>query len=895
MQQDVELNVRPGVRLDPIDEYLLPCVDREPLPWPETRPFHLDDCLARLATVGPYPQAKDWRSCVIKLGMSREEAIFWLHAIPQRQKQFTATVNFAHAGTIDWQERPTIEDTVERLTNKHGNSLTEFIAILATLYEPLEILQLAIEFMTLPTEERLWNANIIVQLIQGSWAVVRPYMTRNDLLQLENIVRPLAISEEWPTGYGNHTPIAHYLAAFVGLSEVLTPKLSALLHDTNSYPFARYYSPILALMGLEDRQLIFSLLQTVNPYLHNAIEVRACLAIMQDDPGMLAWLAYQLSETSDYYNLIAPQLLRITDPVIAVTIISMQMKGRYPDLTRQWLHVNVGSAVVGLLPHALGTTRKANAIVDYLRAVVKRGYSEVIERELAYVSAKVADRVRRVVLEQPTRIYTCFTDENRPDWLTHVLQHCPAHDHQTWIDISTLPPIIVNEHRLCDETVARMVDEVVMSAQGDKKSLFNDTPLTVAIAEHADPASTDAFALHLLERWGAERTPAEQQWILPAAARLGGPATMVKLGLFTRRWPGSGSHANIKKACQALALVGSAAAITQLLRLRQTHSNAQIRGQAETTLEQLAAQRHCTVSQLLLATVPTLGLPPESIPYSYGPRDFTMSLGDNLLPMALDLKGKRHHGLPTPRKSDDPILVNEARTAFQQTKSLAHEVLAMLRSEFELAMVFRQRWSRTDFEPWVVTHPVTSAVAQRLIWGCYSKDGRLETSFRLTAEAEIVDCSDNPLSLGDGPIGVVHPMELDAPTLSAWQQRALDYELVQPFEQLHRRTLRRDRPITQQLEGFHDKPIRFRNRSRELQQLCWSQSRTLCRQFNDVQVEVQFCSQGPDHAVLKEISFHRIVPAETKNRRSTHVPMPWDDVESVPASELFRDLSDWLL
>jgi len=60
-------------------------------------------------------------------------------------------------------------------------------------------------------------------------------------------------------------------------------------------------------------------------------------------------------------------------------------------------------------------------------------------------------------------------------------------------------------------------------------------------------------------------------------------------------------------------------------------------------------------------------------------------------------------------------------------------------------------------------------------------------TFRVAEDGTYADPKDATFTLPDGArIGVMHPLEVDAPTLARWGQTLSDYEVLQPFAQLGR-------------------------------------------------------------------------------------------------------------
>jgi hypothetical protein len=104
----------------------------------------------------------------------------------------------------------------------------------------------------------------------------------------------------------------------------------------------------------------------------------------------------------------------------------------------------------------------------------------------------------------------------------------------------------------------------------------------------------------------------------------------------------------------------------------------------------------------------------------------------------------------------------------------------------EEAMVTRRRWTGAEFRRLLVGHPLMQHLAQRLVWVTYPADGAAGTALRVAEDGSMADVDDEAFAVGDDDvIGVAHPLDLGA-DLPAWAALLIDYEILQPFPQLHR-------------------------------------------------------------------------------------------------------------
>ncbi len=107
---------------------------------------------------------------------------------------------------------------------------------------------------------------------------------------------------------------------------------------------------------------------------------------------------------------------------------------------------------------------------------------------------------------------------------------------------------------------------------------------------------------------------------------------------------------------------------------------------------------------------------------------------------------------------------------------------------FEEAMNQGFRWQTPEFLVHIVRTIGTRLVAQGLVWGVYDAKDRLQATFSITDEGTLVDPDDNPFTLEEEAIvGIAHPAEM-LELLPKWTAFFVDFEIVQPMEQINRLT-----------------------------------------------------------------------------------------------------------
>ncbi|REN19832.1 DUF4132 domain-containing protein, partial [Mycobacterium tuberculosis] len=72
----------------------------------------------------------------------------------------------------------------------------------------------------------------------------------------------------------------------------------------------------------------------------------------------------------------------------------------------------------------------------------------------------------------------------------------------------------------------------------------------------------------------------------------------------------------------------------------------------------------------------------------------------------------------------------------------------------------QRRWAPDEFMPFFANHPVLRVFSRPLVWGLFDVSGRLQGTFRITAEGELTDLHDDPLKLpDDARIGLPHALD----------------------------------------------------------------------------------------------------------------------------------------
>jgi hypothetical protein len=304
------------------------------------------------------------------------------------------------------------------------------------------------------------------------------------------------------------------------------------------------------------------------------------------------------------------------------------------------------------------------------------------------------------------------------------------------------------------------------------------------------PASLAEFAWDLCDAWIAAGAPGKDSWAFRTLGLLGNDETARRLIPRINDWAGApGTRGRAESALDLLAAIGTDVAL-MLLNTQATkgrHKRVQLR--AAGMISAVADARGLTLDELGDRLAPTLGLDePNAAVFDFGPRTFSLSFDESLKPVVRDARGLRLKDLPKPLKGDDAALTGPAAERFKQLKKDVRAIASLEITRLERAMRNARRWPLPEFRRFFLAHPLMRHLATRLAWATYD-GGALRQPFRVAEDWTLADAADEQLALPEAAqIGILHVLELDAPTKAQLGQLFGDYEILQPFKQLQRET-----------------------------------------------------------------------------------------------------------
>ncbi|WP_067833677.1 DUF4132 domain-containing protein [Actinomadura kijaniata] len=341
-----------------------------------------------------------------------------------------------------------------------------------------------------------------------------------------------------------------------------------------------------------------------------------------------------------------------------------------------------------------------------------------------------------------------------------------------WADPALLPQILTRGGgRALPENATRRLLNL----------LAGKAPDVAAVRGFCDRHSLAEFSWALFQCWYALGAPSRHNWALAQLGLIGDDTTVRRLSPLIRMWPGEGGSSRATAALDVLARIGSDVALTHLFELARRSGYKGLKTRALQKIDQIAAARGITPEALADRAVPDFGLDDQgTLVLDYGPRQFTVTFDQQLVPLVVEPNGRIRKSAPKPGPKDDPALAPAAHALFTGLRKDLRTIADQEIKRLELAMVNRREWTPGDFHALFVAHPLMGHITRRLVW---ITDGG--TAFRVAEDRTYADVNDDPFTPEpDARVGIAHPILLD--DLDAWAELFADYEILQPFEQLGR-------------------------------------------------------------------------------------------------------------
>lgn len=319
-------------------------------------------------------------------------------------------------------------------------------------------------------------------------------------------------------------------------------------------------------------------------------------------------------------------------------------------------------------------------------------------------------------------------------------------------------------------------------------------PGLLQIQQAVTPESLARLGRALLDWWEDNDAPGKERWMFVLQGLVGNDETARVLAGRARQWRAALNRVRAYDALEMLGRIGSDGALMQVQGFVVQQRHADLGQRAGRLLDEIAQARGLTPDELADRSVPDLGLDDAGVlTLDFGARRFVVRFNGQLEPDLRDAGGRVLKSLPKPNAGDDAVAAKAATELFKDLKKQLKSLSVLQLRRLEAAMCAQRRWSGEDFDRLLRRHPLLRHPVQRLVWGAFDAADGLLATFRVGADLSLADAQDAPVTVPPAArIGIVHPLRLSPSALAGFGQVFADYELLQPFEQLARRTWRLD-------------------------------------------------------------------------------------------------------
>ncbi len=819
---------------------------REILRREEVQPFDLNAAIAKIKKIrtSDYGWKWDWSDIGIPLKQSGEESKFWLMAMTRYRTEMlnyykTSPLNalaspqkltpsiFSQSLHTMLQDSQVIEELKPASlleacfsTDAHTYLPAETIIPLVNLFPTLEILK---KLQELTTQTPYIISKTYENFSKGLKSYILPYLSDFEIQEIRQHLSALD-GNSWTPDYYKPFPWDAYLASYLGWTDQADDWISQWEDDRYSREswHDHYHRPQWIILGLPNVDRISYQMRRLKLNLKTPDYLKAWIA--QTRYSELDLVCDSILNAGNKEDAI--ELMKafkcVQAPEASLYMLELMLSSKAPQVARQWLDENPDHTIAGLIPTATGKGKLAEAAIDFLCSMKRKGHAAYIQTCIDHESAEIAAKIRSTILDVEEKTYTPFDPQTTPEWLQQAVEQQPQKSSKkpSWnITPLDLPPIVIGTQCLNDAQVEQLLNTL-------RQSKLESLPtLVTSLKKNADRTALDTFSWKLFEAWLAEGAPSKENWAMTQIGLCGNDSSALKLAPMIRLWPGESQHQRAVLGLECLRSIGTDTALMQINSIAQKVKFKGIKQRAQECMEAIAQDRKMTRAELEDRIVPDCDLDGRgSRIFDFGPRQFQFVLSPELKPMLKDSDNKVKSDLPKPNAKDDLEKAEAAIADWKLLKKQINEIIKLQPARLEQAMVTGRRWNADEFEMLLVKHPLMTHLVQRMIWGSYDSAGQLLETFRVTEDQTYSNLKDELFQiLENRQVGIIHPLNLSESLRLAWGEVLSDYEIIQPFAQLSRSlyTLSTDEESMLEITRFNTIKIPIVALVRTLEKLSW--------------------------------------------------------------------------
>lgn len=794
-----------------------------PLPEVKKRPFDFDKLCEEFKSIDP--ELENWvshwnKKCPTPLHMTKEEGRFWIEVViagrerinewgPKRDKK----VEEKHAKILQ------VLKSCDFSKEKSAPELKEgFKLISATNFGLLPMKDTAKLLCAHWSNPKQIIDQALIMSPEPAFALMKvfrqyvmPALSTSELDELRAYVRSQLNPQKAMRAKPDECEwTAYTVAAFLHMADEVEKLVEVIPDGWFANDLRNCFHPQLYIMSLPTKEKVISEAKRTKLYLGHGQNYYYAKG-NQIDAMARAWLAVTGLDATELitdfictngYNkelseAMISHLKLLESEELAPIMIELLAVESAKMPARKWLTEHSDWAVSSLFEASKRPDQIGKECADILQGVSCRIDESVCAPELL---AAIRERFRL-----PDEGLEELDNSTTPSWLSIAISEVKAGKTSLpiWSDPAVKPRIVIDKKRL-------NLDQMNAILLALKQSTFEKVhPLIASMQEHLERKHTEKFAWALFDAWLKNGADSKEKWAMGSIGFLGGDETVFKIVPMIKVWPGESQHPRAVFGLECLRTIGTDTALMQINSLSQKLQFKGLKQKAGECMEAIAQSRGMSKNELEDRIIPDCGLDGRGQRiFDFGSRQFKFALGSDLKAMIREPDGKLKTDLPKPNSKDDEEKSKAAVDDWKLLKQQIKDIAKIQAVRLEQAMVTGRNWTASDFQQFLVHHPLMIHIIRMLIWGEFNDEGKLLRTFRVTEDQTYADEEDRDLELiGSNRIRAVHAMLLSDELKSKWQGVLLDYEIVPPFKQLERPIFKLEVGENEQLEITRFKDI----------------------------------------------------------------------------------------
>lgn len=308
-------------------------------------------------------------------------------------------------------------------------------------------------------------------------------------------------------------------------------------------------------------------------------------------------------------------------------------------------------------------------------------------------------------------------------------------------------------------------------------------PETKMMLPLLDKQKCRPFAHELLKVFTEAGADTKIKYCLPLATSLGGDTEINLLKSKILYWVDNARGKMAEYAVKAIALNGSSKSLRLIefyaRKYKSKYKN--IGAAANESFDLVAEELGIPAHDLADTIIPDFGFEGLVKEFEVDGQIYRAFVNDEFKLAFMDANNTVLKALP---KGASEALKEE----FKDTAKEIKELVTLQTGRLEHYTVIQRQWSSENWTLLFTQNPVLAVFATRIIWGAYASDGALLFTFRYLADQSLVNMKNEKVTLDETHnIGLVHPISLDAGSITYWTKHLANSKSVPAFPQLSRK------------------------------------------------------------------------------------------------------------